>query len=179
MIDTTELEVALDGVARLKKMVTRGLTELEKLAPTISALVEENAQFREEVDVMQISRDRLSEENESLRQANESYRTPEPCGHMKNFLIGDEHGHFTCLVCHNAALRAKLAPPAPGCIRCDHPPAANDEMCASCRKEETRDEELERLRAKLEAAPHYEFCASQNGIGSDPLPPCDCWKAAP
>ncbi len=48
MIDTTELKLALDGVARLKKMVTRGLTELEKLAPTISALIEENAALRKD-----------------------------------------------------------------------------------------------------------------------------------
>ncbi len=32
-------------------------------------------------------------------QLTEAFRTPEPCGHMKNFLIGDEHGHFSCTVC--------------------------------------------------------------------------------
>lgn len=33
------------------------------------------------------------------QQCRESYRTLEPCGHPKNFLIGDEYGHFTCTVC--------------------------------------------------------------------------------
>ncbi len=32
-------------------------------------------------------------------QLTEDFRTPEPCGHMKNFAIGDEHGHFSCTVC--------------------------------------------------------------------------------
>lgn len=34
----------------------------------------------------------------------EDFRTLEPCGHAKNFLIGDERGHFTCTVCRIAEL---------------------------------------------------------------------------
>ena len=40
-----------------------------------------------------------------LAELRESYRTLEPCGHPKNFLIGDEHGHFTCTVCKLAEHR--------------------------------------------------------------------------
>lgn len=36
---------------------------------------------------------------DQLEQATASYRELEPCGHAKNFLIGDEHGHFACTVC--------------------------------------------------------------------------------
>jgi hypothetical protein len=35
----------------------------------------------------------------------------EPCGHAKNFLIGDDYGHFTCTVCEIDRLRAKLNTP--------------------------------------------------------------------
>lgn len=48
----------------------------------------------------------LEREAEQLRT---SYRELEPCGHAKNFLIGDEHGHFTCTVCQIAGLRAANA----------------------------------------------------------------------
>lgn len=41
-----------------------------------------------------------------LEAARESYRRLEPCGHPGNFQMGDEHGHFTCVVCERDAARA-------------------------------------------------------------------------
>lgn len=40
-----------------------------------------------------------------IAELSESYRTLEPCGHAKNFQIGDEHGNFTCTVCRIAELK--------------------------------------------------------------------------
>ena len=51
----------------------------------------------------------IVEMDEELDQLRESSRTPGKCGHMENFLIGDEYGHFTCTVCSIQKLEVQLA----------------------------------------------------------------------
>lgn len=52
----------------------------------------------------------MAAEHDSLRgelgAARESYRRLESCGHPGNFQMGDEHGHFTCVICERDAARA-------------------------------------------------------------------------
>lgn len=43
-----------------------------------------------------------------VEQLRESFREKEPCGHSKNFLIGDDWGHFSCVVCENERLKVEL-----------------------------------------------------------------------
>lgn len=45
------------------------------------------------------------------RDAEQLFRELEPCGHPKNFLIGDEHGNFSCTVCEIARLKALFSTP--------------------------------------------------------------------
>jgi hypothetical protein len=40
--------------------------------------------------------------------ARDAFRIQGPCGHTENFLIGDEHGHFACLVCERDELKYRL-----------------------------------------------------------------------
>ncbi len=42
---------------------------------------------------------RIAELEKELEQSRRAFIELEPCGHAKNFLIGDEHGHFSCTVC--------------------------------------------------------------------------------
>jgi len=40
--------------------------------------------------------------------ARDAFRVQGPCGHTENFLMGDEHGHFTCLICERDELKYRL-----------------------------------------------------------------------
>ncbi len=60
------------------------------------ALEQRNTKILEENEDLGIERDTLRAQ---LEQLTADFRTLEPCGHPKNFAIGDEHGHFSCVVC--------------------------------------------------------------------------------
>jgi hypothetical protein len=51
------------------------------------------------------------------RDATQLFRELEPCGHPKNFLIGDERGNFSCTVCEIARLRKALNHMMPGSVK--------------------------------------------------------------
>ncbi len=51
----------------------------------------------------------LDTARQTIEELRESYRTKEPCGHAKNFLIGDDYGHFTCTVCSLDTARQQMA----------------------------------------------------------------------
>lgn len=61
--------------------------------------------FRAELDAERAAH---QETQRDLEQARSSYRELEPCGHPKNFLIGDEYGHFICTVCRHQETQVKL-----------------------------------------------------------------------
>lgn len=92
-------QCADEDIARLKAdntSLTRELAELKECCTTMDhSLAESDAE-----------NERLERE---LADATQSYRDLEPCGHAKNFLMGDEYGHFTCVVCGRDKAQRELA----------------------------------------------------------------------
>jgi len=70
-------------------------------------------QTAKERGVLEWAANNLTNDITALRERNAeleaSYRDKQPCGHPKNFLVGDEWGHFTCTVCERDRALSELA----------------------------------------------------------------------
>jgi hypothetical protein len=124
----------------------------EKAECSISELTAQLESARREVDELEKQKlDYICQ----IADISESYRTFEPCGHAKNFQIGDEHGNFTCTVCRIAELK----------------------LCA-----ERRRVAVSRIREAVGQEKHEMGCRvsiwmlAQKHI-EYPKPACNCWQS--
>lgn len=59
----------------------------------------------EQLDKTELARQQFEERDGMGIGGRRAFIDKSPCGHYKNFLIGDERGNFTCVLCELKAVR--------------------------------------------------------------------------
>lgn len=108
----------------------------------------ENTVTREEDEEILALKVKVALLESQLAQSTESYRELEPCGHAKNFLIGDEHGRFTCTVCRMYSAESQLA--GWRALGADSPHALSVVMDAAMEISKLREQRLTEARKDTE-----------------------------
>ncbi len=103
--DALERKVQILGDAGLKAAIKHE-AERDTLRTQLETVTSD---YTTDQDAYLDAQNQMAALRAQLEKLTADFRTPEPCGHMKNFAIGDEYGHFSCTVCRCEQLEREVA----------------------------------------------------------------------